>query len=143
MNKIKKMDPITIDITILAPVEKVWDYFNTPERVTQWNFAHETWQCPHSENDLRVGGKFNHRMEAKDGSFGFDFEGIYDEVIPNEKIKYHLDDGRNVEVIFDKIDENTTKVTEIFDPEKQNSAEMQRDGWYAILNNFHKYVENN
>ncbi|NMR34173.1 activator of HSP90 ATPase [Chryseobacterium aquaticum] len=137
------MDPITIDITILAPVEKVWDYFNTPERVTQWNFAHETWQCPHSENDLRVGGKFNHRMEAKDGSFGFDFEGIYDEVIPNEKIKYHLDDGRNVEVIFDKIDENTTKVTEIFDPEKQNSAEMQRDGWYAILNNFHKYVENN
>lgn len=137
------MDPITIDITILAPVEKVWDYFITPEHVTQWNFAHETWQCPHSENDLRVGGKFNHRMEAKDGSFKFDFEGIYDEVIPNEKIKYHLDDGRNVEVIFDKIDENTTKVTEIFDPEKQNSAEMQRDGWYAILNNFHKYVENN
>lgn len=137
------MDPITIDITILAPVEKVWDCFNTPEHVTQWNFAHETWQCPHSENDLRVGGKFNHRMEAKDGSFGFDFEGIYDEVIPNEKIKYHLEDGRNVEVIFDKIDGNTTKVTEIFDPEKQNSAEMQRDGWYAILNNFHKYVENN
>ena len=137
------MDPITIDITILAPVEKVWDYFNTPERVTQWNFAHETWQCLHSENDLRVGGKFNHRMEAKDGSFGFDFEGIYDEVVTNEKIRYHLDDGRNVEVIFDKIDVNTTKVTEIFDPEKQNSAEMQRDGWYAILNNFHKYVENN
>lgn len=137
------MDPITIDITILAPVEKVWDYFNTPEHVTQWNFAHETWQCPHSENDLRVGGKFSYRMEAKDGSFGFDFEGIYDEVIPNEKIKYHLEDGRNVEVIFNEIDENTTKVTEIFDPEKQNSAEMQRDGWYAILNNFHKYVENN
>lgn len=137
------MDPITIDITILAPVEKVWDYFNTPEHVTQWNFAHETWQCPHSENDLRVGGKFNHRMEAKDGSFGFDFEGIYDEVVTNEKIRYHLDDGRNVEVIFDRIDENTTKVTEIFDPETQNSVEMQRDGWYAILNNFHKYVENN
>lgn len=137
------MDPITIDITILAPVEKVWDYFNTPEYVTKWNFAHETWQCPHSENDLRVGGKFNHRMEAKDGSFGFDFEGIYDQVVTNEKIRYHLEDGRNVEVIFDKIDVNTTKVTEIFDPEKQNSAEMQRDGWYAILNNFHKYVENN
>ncbi len=69
--------------------------------------------------------------------------GIYDEVVTNEKIRYHLEDGRNVEVIFDRIDENTTKVTEIFDPEKQNSAEMQRDGWCAILNNFHKYVENN
>ncbi|MDQ0594878.1 uncharacterized protein YndB with AHSA1/START domain [Chryseobacterium ginsenosidimutans] len=137
------MEPIKIDITILAPVEKVWDYFNTPAHITKWNFAHETWQCPSSENDLKVGGKFKTRMEAKDGSFGFDFEGFYDEVIPNEIIKYHLEDGRKVEVIFDRIDENTTKVTEIFDPEKQNSAEMQRDGWYAILDNFHKYVENN
>jgi len=137
------MDPIKIDITILAPVEKVWDYFNTPEHIVKWNFAHKSWECPSSENDLRVGGKFKNRMEAKDGSFGFDFEGIYDEVMMNERIKYHLEDGRNVEVIFEKIDENTTKVTEIFDPEKQNSAEMQRDGWYAILNNFHKYVENN
>lgn len=137
------MEPIKIDITILAPVQKVWDYFNDPKHITKWNFAHETWQCPRAENDLRVGGKLKARMEAKDGSFGFDFEGIYDEIIPNERIKYHLEDGRNVEIIFDKIDENTTKVTEIFDPEKQNSAEMQRDGWYAILNNFHKYVENN
>lgn len=136
------MEKIKIDITILAPVEKVWDYFNTPEHITKWNFAHESWECPSSENDLRVGGKFKTRMEAKDGSFGFDFEGIYDQVITNEKIKYHLEDGRVAEVIFDKIDENTTKVTEIFDPETQNSAEMQRDGWYAILNNFHKYVEN-
>jgi uncharacterized protein YndB with AHSA1/START domain len=137
------MEPIKIYITILAPVQKVWDYFNDPKHITKWNFAHETWQCPRAENDLRVGGKLKARMEAKDGSFGFDFEGIYDEIIPNERIKYHLEDGRNVEIIFDKIDENTTKVTEIFDPEKQNSAEMQRDGWYAILNNFHKYVENN
>lgn len=135
------MDSIKIDITILAPVEKVWDYFNAPNHITQWNFAHESWQCPSSENDLRVGGKFKNRMEAKDKSFGFDFEGIYDEVIPYENIKYHLEDGRNVEVIFERIDSNTTKVTEIFDPEKQNSAEMQRDGWYAILDNFHKYVE--
>ncbi len=136
------MDPIKIDITILAPAEKVWDYFNTPKDIMKWNFAHESWECPRSENDLRVGGKFNNRMEAKDGSFGFDFIGIYDEVIPNERIKYHIEDGRNVEVIFEKIDGNTTKVIEIFDPEKQNSVEMQRDGWYAILNNFHKYVEN-
>ncbi|KMQ61734.1 activator of HSP90 ATPase [Chryseobacterium sp. BLS98] len=136
------MDPIKIDITILAPVEKVWNYFNDPKHITKWNFAHESWECPSSENDLRVGGKFKTRMEAKDKSFGFDFEGIYDEVIPNSSIKYHMEDGRKVEVIFDKMDENTTKVIEIFDPEKQNSVEMQRDGWYAILNNFHKYVEN-
>ncbi|CAD7812897.1 hypothetical protein CHRY9390_02578 [Chryseobacterium aquaeductus] len=137
------MDPITIDITILAPVEKVWEYYNEPKHIVKWNFAHESWHCPSSENDLRVGGKFNNRMEAKDGSFGFDFVGIYDEVAENELIKYHMEDGRNVEIIFEKIDENTTKVKIIFDPEKQNSAEMQRDGWYAILNFFHKYVENN
>ncbi|MBW7674822.1 SRPBCC family protein [Chryseobacterium chendengshani] len=137
------MDPIKIDITILAPVEKVWDYFNTPKHIMNWNFAHESWQCPSSENDLRIGGKFNNRMEAKDGSFGFDFEGTYDDIIPHEKIQYHIADGRNVEVIFERIDDNATKVAQIFEPEKQNSVEMQRDGWYAILNNFHKYVENN
>lgn len=136
------MEKVKIDITILVPVEKVWDYFNDPKHITKWNFAHESWFCPSSENDLKVGGKFNNRMEAKDGSFGFDFIGVYDEVILNERIKYHIEDGREVEVIFEKIDENTTKVTEIFDPEKQNSVEMQREGWYAILNNFHKYVEN-
>ena len=136
------MEPIKIDITILAPVEKVWDYFSTPNHIIKWNFAHESWQCPSSENDLRVGGKFKNRMEAKDKSFGFDLVGFYDEVISNERIKYHLEDGRNVEVIFESIDPNTTKVTEIFDPEKKNSVEMQRDGWYAILDNFHKYVEN-
>jgi len=136
------MEKITIDITILAPVQKVWDYYNDPEHITKWNFADDSWHCPSSENDLKVGGKFKNRMEAKDGSFGFDFEGIYDEVIPNERIKYHLEDGRNVEVIFKIIDENTTNVKINFDPEKQNSVQMQRDGWYAILNNFHKYVEN-
>ncbi|KMQ64741.1 activator of HSP90 ATPase [Chryseobacterium angstadtii] len=137
------MNPIKIDITILAPVEKVWNYFNEPNHITKWNFAHESWECPSSENDLRVGGKFKTRMEAKDKSFGFDFEGTYDEVIPNSLIKYHLEDARKVEVTFEKIDENTTKITETFDPETQNSVEMQRDGWYAILDNFHKYVENN
>lgn len=137
------MEKVQIDITILAPVEKVWNYYNEPEHIVKWNFAHESWQCPSSENDLRVGGKFNNRMEAKDGSFGFDFVGIYDEVITNELIKYHMEDGRNVETVFEKVDENTTKVKISFDPETQNSVEMQRDGWYAILNNFHKYVENN
>lgn len=137
------MEKIKIDITILAPVEKVWDYYNDPEHIVKWNFAHESWECPSSENDLRVGGKFNNRMEAKDGSFGFDFVGIYDEVVENELIRYHMEDGRNVEIVFEKADESTTKVKISFDPETQNSVEMQREGWYAILNNFHKYVENN
>lgn len=137
------MDPITIDITILAPVEDVWYKYNEPKHIVNWNFANESWHCPHSKNDLRIGGKFKNRMEAKDGSFGFDFEGVYDELIPYRKIKYHLEDGRNVEIIFEKIDGSTTKVNISFDPEKQNSVEMQREGWYAILNNFHKYAENN
>ena len=136
------MEPIKIDITILKPVEKVWEYYNEPKHITKWNFAHESWHCPKAENDLRVGGKFTYRMEAKDESFGFDLSGIYDEIIPLKKIKYHLEDGRLVEVIFNEIDATTTEVVEIFEPETQNSREMQRDGWYAILNNFHKYVEN-
>lgn len=137
------MEKIKIDITILAPVEKVWKYYNDPEHIVKWNFAHESWECPSSENDLRVGGKFNNRMEAKDGSFGFDFVGIYDEIIEHQLIKYHIEDGRNVEIVLEEIDKNTTKVKITFDPETQNSVEMQREGWYAILNNFHKYVENN
>jgi len=136
------MEPIKIDITILAPVEKVWKYMNDPKHIVKWNFAHETWHCTKAENNLEIGGKLQTRMEAKDGSFGFDFIGIYDEIIPQELIKYHLEDGRNVEVKFNKIDENTTEIIQTFDPEKQNYREMQRDGWYAILNNFHKYVEN-
>ncbi|TXF78930.1 SRPBCC family protein [Chryseobacterium sp.] len=137
------MDPIKIEITILEPVQKVWDYMNDPKHIKKWNFAHETWHCPKAENDLRVGGRLMTRMEAKDGSSGFDFVGIYDEIIPLEKIRYHLEDGRKVEIIFNQIDASTTEVVEIFDPETQNMREMQREGWYAILNNFHKYVENN
>ncbi|WP_317132175.1 SRPBCC domain-containing protein [Chryseobacterium sp. SNU WT5] len=99
--------------------------------------------CPSAENNFRVGGDFNYRMEAKDGTFGFDYKGTYDEIIPLQIIKYHLEDGRNVEVVFESIDESTTKVIETFDPENQESRQMQRDGWYAILDNFHKHVENN
>ncbi|MBW8361261.1 MAG: SRPBCC domain-containing protein [Kaistella sp.] len=137
------MEPIKIEITILEPVQKVWDYMNDPKHITKWNFAEETWHCTKAENDLKVGGILKTRMEAKDGSFGFDYVGIYDEIVPLEKIKYHLDDGRKVEIIFNQIDASTTQVVEIFDPEEQNLREMQREGWYAILNNFHKYVENN
>ncbi len=136
------MEPIRIEITILKPISKVWDYFNNPKHITKWNFADETWHCPKAENDLRVGGKLYARMEAKDKSFGLDYVGIYDEVIPYQILRYHLEDNRKVEIQFIEVDPNTTTVIETFDPEYQNSREMQRDGWYAILNNFHKYVEN-
>lgn len=136
------MEPIKIEITILKPVEKVWNYMNDPKHIVKWNFANDTWHAPKADNDLRVGGLLNVRMEAKDKSYGFDYVGIYDEVVPLKLIKYHLEDGRNVEIIFNEIDANTTQVIETFDPEPQNSREMQREGWYSILNNFHKYVEN-
>lgn len=137
------MEKIEIEITILEPVQKVWDMMTDPKHIVKWNYAEETWHCPKAENDLRVGGKLFTRMEMKDESVGFDLVGIYDEIIPLENIKYHFEDGRNVEIKFRKIDESTTEVIEIFDPETQNSRDMQRNGWYAILNNFHKYVENN
>ena len=111
------MEPIKIDITILKPVEKVWEYYNEPKHITKWNFAHECWYCPKAENDLRIGGTLKTRMEAKDQSFGFDFVAIYDEIIPLEKIKYHLEDERNVEILFEKIDASTTKIIITFDPE--------------------------
>ncbi|AYO58894.1 activator of HSP90 ATPase [Chryseobacterium sp. 6424] len=137
------MEPIRIEITILKPLQKVWDYMNDPRHITKWNFADQSWHCVKAENDLRVGGMLKTRMEARDKSYGFDYVGIYDEIIPKQFIKYHLQDGRKVEIQFIEIDPNTTTVIETFEPETQNSRKMQREGWYAILNNFHKYVENN
>lgn len=131
---------ITITATISADSQKVWNYWTDPEHITKWNFASDDWHCPSAENDLRAGGKYNARMEAKDGSFGFDFEAIYDEVIDQKRITYTIADGRQVITDF----ENTgvkTKVTTTFDAESENPVEMQRDGWQAILNNFKKYAE--
>lgn len=137
------MDNITLNITILADVEKVWQLYTEPKHILKWNFAEETWHCTKAENDVKIGGNFNYRMESKKEKFGFNFAGTYDEVIPFELLKFHLDDGRHVEVRFNKIDDHTTEIVEIFQPENDNLIDMQRDGWYAILNNFHKYVENN
>lgn len=136
------MEPITLDITILKPVSKVWECFTKSDHIVHWNFATDDWTCPTAENNLEVGGHFDYRMEAKDDSFGFNFIGTFDEIIPMRKIKYHLDDGRKVEVTFEETDASTTKMTETFDPDPSQPAQMQRDGWYGILNNFHKYVEN-
>ena len=131
---------ITVEATVNAPVEKVWDAWTKPEHITKWNNASDDWHTPHSENDLRAGGKFNSRMEAKDGSFGFDFWGIYDDVKPNELIAYTLGDGRKVKVVFAG-DSGSTKITETFEPETTNPIEMQKGGWQAILDNFKKYTE--
>lgn len=131
---------IRIQATIHAPVEVVWKNWNTPEDVTQWNAASADWHSPHAENDLREGGSFLYRMEAKDGSFGFDFRGVYDEVKENEVISYTMDDNRKVRVTFiGKGD--STEVVEEFEPEQSNSKEMQQQGWQAILNSFKNYVE--
>jgi uncharacterized protein YndB with AHSA1/START domain len=138
MNKTK----ITIEALISADVKKVWDYWTIPKHITKWNFASDDWHCPNAENDLRVGGKFKSRMEAKDGSFGFDFEGVYDEVVDHKKIAYTMTDSRQVATNFENLADKT-KVTTIFDAENENSVEMQRDGWQSILNNFKKYVESN
>lgn len=131
---------ITVETLVNTPIEKVWQFWTKPEHITQWNNASEDWHTTRSENDLRIGGKFLSRMEAKDGSFGFDFEGVYDEILINEKISYTLLDDRKVTILFSQID-NKVKITEIFGAENENSIELQRQGWQAILNNFKIYVE--
>lgn len=131
---------ITVETTVHLPVEKVWKYWTEPTHIKKWNNASDEWHTPIAENDLRAGGKFHSRMEAKDGSFGFDFGGIYDEVIVHEVIAYTMDDGRKVKITF-KGQENETEVIETFDAETTNPIELQQQGWQAILDNFKKYAE--
>lgn len=131
---------VTIEAIIPADNKKVWEFWTKPQHITKWNFASDDWQCPKAENDLKVGGKYSARMEAKDGSFGFDFEAIYDEIIDQKKIAYTMPDGRKAVTNFENMGEQT-KVTTVFDAENQNPVEMQKSGWQAILNNFKKYTE--
>jgi uncharacterized protein YndB with AHSA1/START domain len=131
---------ITVEATVNAPVDKVWNYWSAPEHITKWNNASDDWHSPRAENDLRTGGKFFTRMEAKDGSFGFDFGGVYDEVKTHELIDYTMGDGRKVSVKFSGKG-NETKVVETFEAEETHSIEMQHGGWQAILDNFKKYTE--
>lgn len=136
------MQSITIETLVAAPTEKAWDYYTLPEHITQWNFADPSWHCPNAENDLQVGGKYKARMEAKDGSFGFDFEATYIEVSEQKKIGYVLGDDRKVHVFFQP-QGDSTHVKIIFDAEDQNSLELQKNGWQAILDNFARYTESN
>lgn len=138
MNK----EPITIETVIKAPIEKVWDYWNKPEHIIKWAFAQDDWEARDAENDVRTGGKFKTVMAAKDKSAQFDFTGVYTEVTEHKLIEYDMDDGRHVKVEFSETPEGA-KVVETFDPEQENTEELQRKGWQAILDNFKKYTESN
>ena len=132
---------VSVETTIDAPVDKVWKCWTTPEDIVQWNSASDDWYTPKADNDLTEGGEFLFRMEARDGSFGFDFSGTYDKIEEKKLLEYALTDNRKVSVAFEESDGKTT-VTETFEPEKENPVEIQQQGWQAILDNFKKYVEN-
>jgi uncharacterized protein YndB with AHSA1/START domain len=131
---------ITIETTINVPIEKAWKYWSEPEHITKWNSASEDWHTPHVENDLRTGGKFSTRMEAKDGSQGFDFGGVYDKVETNKLIEYTIEDGRKVKISFVP-DGLKTHITETFEAENDHPMDMQKTGWQNILDNFKKHAE--
>jgi uncharacterized protein YndB with AHSA1/START domain len=133
-------NPITVKVTIAAPVEKVWQCWNEPAHITQWAFASDDWECPAAQNDLRVGGTARTTMAAKDNSASFDLVSTYTEVKENELIEYDMDDKRHVKIEFIS-QGDTTEVIETFDPEQENTEELQRSGWQAILDNFKAHVE--
>jgi uncharacterized protein YndB with AHSA1/START domain len=130
---------ITVEVTVDAPIQKVWDAYVTPENIVQWNAASDDWHTTASTVDLRPGGKFSSRMEAKDGSFGFDFEGEYTNIVTHQLIEYAFGD-RTAEIRFEAGDAGV-KVTVEFAAEEENSVDDQKGGWQAILNNFKRHVE--
>ena len=131
---------ITVETSINAPIEKVWNCWTLPEHITNWNHASDDWHCPAAENDLRPGGKFSYTMAAKDGSFSFDFSGVHTAITLQHNINTILDDGRKMEVTFKEKD-GKTKVVESFEAEDINTIELQKGGWQAILDNFKKHTE--
>ena len=131
---------ITVQTAVKAPLDRVWRAWNDPEDIKRWNAASDDWHTPSSSVDLREGGRFSARMEAKDGSMGFDFEGVYTRIVPGRLIEYRIGDGREVSVEFREKD-GQVSVCETFDAETQNPPEMQRGGWQSILDSFARYVE--
>lgn len=133
-------EQITAQAIVHAPIETVWEYWTEPRHIQAWNAASDDWHTPHATNDLRVGGILHARMEAKDQSAGFDFDGTYTEVIPHQRLAYTLEDGRKVTISFEATADGI-KITETFDIEHESSAELQREGWQAILDHFKNYTE--
>lgn len=130
---------ITVQASVNAPLEKVWDHYTQPKHIVNWNFADTSWHCPAAENDMQVGGTYKARMEAKDGSNGFDFEAVYTEIVEKERFSYTFWD-RTATVTFQNLGAQTL-VTVTFDPEDENPIDMQQAGWQMILNNFKSYTE--
>jgi uncharacterized protein YndB with AHSA1/START domain len=133
---------ITVEATIRADKDKVWDYYTNPDHITQWNFADPSWHCPGADNDMKIGGTYRARMEARDGSFGFDFEAVYTDLAIGDSFTYVMPDDREVTVTFNE-GGGKTHVNVTFDAETENPVEMQKGGWQAILNNFKIYAETN
>lgn len=133
------MELITVKTSIKADVQEVWYCWTQPDHIIHWNFASDDWKCPNALNNLEPGGEFSWRMEAKDGSFGFDYSGIYEEIKKFEQIRKRLEDGRMVNISF-VVGGDSTEVIETFEPD-ENNPDLQRQGWQAILENFRKYVE--
>jgi uncharacterized protein YndB with AHSA1/START domain len=131
---------ITVTAFVKTSLQTAWEAWTKPDHITRWCFASDDWHAPRAENDPWAGGKFLTRMEAKDGSFGFDFEGVYDEVIEKELITYSLADGRQVLITFKEV-EGGVAVSETFDPENENPRELQQNGWQSILDNYRKHAE--
>lgn len=131
---------VTIQATVNTSPEKVWIYWTSPEHIVNWNSASDDWHCPSAKNDLREGGRFSYRMESRDGRQGFDFSGTYDEIKPNQRIHYTLDDGRRVLTTFREKD-GKTDIISVFEAENTFPEEVQKDGWQAILDAFKNYVE--
>ena len=136
----KERISITVETTVPVSPELAWEYWTKPEHITQWNQASEDWHTPRAENDLRVGGKFSSRMESKDGKYGFDFWGIHDEVEPFHLLASTLGDERKMRVVFEPVARGT-RIVETFEAEGENSVELQRQGWQAILDSYHRYME--
>ncbi|MBX7241980.1 MAG: SRPBCC domain-containing protein [Bacteroidia bacterium] len=133
-------EKIKVTATINADTQTVWDYYTDPKHIVNWNFADPSWHCPSATNNMITGGTYKARMEAKDGSFGFDFEAIYTKINVGKSFSYEFG-GRTANVTIAKQD-TQTEITIEFDPESQNPVEMQKAGWQSILNNFKNYVEN-
>ena len=131
---------ITVEALVNSDIDAVWRAWTTPEDINQWNAASDDWHTPRSKNDLRVGGRFSYRMEARDGSMGFDFEGTYTKIDENRLIEYKMDDGRLVSIDF-RSENDGVRVIETFDAEDESSAEQQRQGWQSILDNFVRHVD--
>ena len=134
------MNKIVVTATIHSPIEKVWECYTNPTHIVNWNFADPSWHCPRAENDMKIGGTYKARMEAKDGSFGFDFEAVYTEINEGKRFAFEFG-GRISTYEFNDLGADTL-VSITFDPETENSIELQKNGWQLILNNFKLYTEN-